>query len=90
MSCVCEFVEGESRPLCCLHGHEVTRCSTVDSHMYSCVERVVSKHTKAPSNGEQSRMFGFRPLDADTHKFVTFFGFVGTDGGVKLFSRKSS
>ena len=29
-SWVCEFVEGKSRPLCCLHLHEVTRCSTVD------------------------------------------------------------
>ena len=35
-------------------------------------------------------MFGFGSLDVDTLKCRSFFGFVGTDGGVQLFSRTSA
>ena len=30
VSWVCEFVEGKSRPLCCLHQHEITCHSTIE------------------------------------------------------------
>ena len=31
-----EFIEWKSRPLCCLHRHEITCRSTIEQHVYSC------------------------------------------------------
>ena len=44
----------------------------------------------APSNREQSRMLRFGSFDFDTPMCRIPFGFVGTDGGVQLFSRTST
>ena len=44
----------------------------------------------APPNAEQRRMLRFRSFDVDTPKCRILFGFVGTDGGVQLFSRTST
>ena len=90
VSRVCQFVEGKSRPLCSLHRHEVTGCSTVDYKFHTGVKGIITTCANAPSNREQRRMLRFSSFDVDTPKCRILFGIAGTDGGVQLFSRTST
>ena len=90
VSGVDQLMEGKSRPLCSLHRHEVTRCSTVDYQIHAGVKRVVATCANAPSNREQSRMFRFGSFGVDTPKCRILFWFVCTDCGVQLVSRTSA